>query len=116
MNAVPATFGRVLDPAYASLGALSPGTRARVVSVGTGNKLTPLERRLIEFGFVQGEPVEILAEARPGRDPFVVRVGHTTLALRRHEAQSVWVTLHYSDSSLPNPAPAAVGEPVELRR
>ena len=39
------------------------------------------------------EQVEILAESRPGRDPFVVRVGHTTLALRRREAQSIWIEL-----------------------
>jgi ferrous iron transport protein A len=131
MNAVPTAFGRVHDPAFVSLGALPPGATARVVSVGAGGTLTPLERRLIEFGFVQGEQVEILAEARPGRDPFVVRVGHTTLALRRREAESVWVELHASGENtlpsslrpprvaaraLPHTAPAAVGEPVELQR
>ena len=57
------------------------------------NELTPLERRLLELGFVSGEPFEIVAEARPGRDPFVVRVGNTTFALRRREAESVWVEL-----------------------
>jgi ferrous iron transport protein A len=65
------------------------------VSVGSpARALSPLERRLLEFGFVSGEQVEILAEARPGRDPFVVRVGHTTLALRRREAESIYVELH----------------------
>jgi len=69
------------------------------VSVGSSTApLSALERRLLEFGFVHGEQVEILAEARPGRDPFVVRVGHTTLAMRRREAQSVWVELHYPGS------------------
>jgi ferrous iron transport protein A len=53
--------------------------------------LSPLERRLLELGFVSGEQIEIVAEARPGRDPFVVRVGNTTFALRRQEAESVWV-------------------------
>jgi len=37
-----------------------------------------------------------VAEAWPGRDPFVVRVGNTTLALRRREAESVWVELSQS--------------------
>ena len=60
-----------------------------------------LERRLLEFGFVHGEEVEILAEARPGRDPFVVRVGYTTLALRRREAQSVWVQLDHRSGTAP---------------
>jgi ferrous iron transport protein A len=65
-----------------------------VVGVGSrAGALSALERRLLEFGFVSGEEIEILAEARPGRDPFVVRVGQTTLALRRREAQSVWIEL-----------------------
>ena len=55
--------------------------------------MTPLERRLLELGFISGEQFEIVAEAWPGRDPFVVRVGNTTLALRRREAESVWVEL-----------------------
>ncbi len=37
--------------------------------------------------------IEILAETRPGRDPFVVRVGNTTLALRRREAENIWVEI-----------------------
>ena len=79
-------------PGFVSLAALPPGTRGHVVGVGAAERaLSALERRLLELGFVSGERVEILAEARPGRDPFVVRVGHTTLALRRREAQNVWV-------------------------
>jgi ferrous iron transport protein A len=60
--------------------------------VGLGVSTT-LERRLMELGFVAGEHIEILAEARPGRDPFVVRIGTTTFALRRHEVETVWVEL-----------------------
>jgi ferrous iron transport protein A len=86
-------------PAAVSLAALAPGSIARVVRVGSDDTLSALERRLLELGFVHGEQVEILAEARPGRDPFVVRVGHTTLALRRREAQSVWVEFHHSASN-----------------
>ncbi|HET7755754.1 MAG TPA: FeoA family protein [Steroidobacteraceae bacterium] len=92
MDAVATPAGHVLAPGPVSLSALSPGTAGRVVGVGSPQQpLSALERRLLEFGFVSGEHVEILAEARPGRDPFVVRVGHTTLALRRREAQSIWV-------------------------
>src|SRR6516164_1544584 len=102
MDAVAAPAGLALDPGFVSLAALPPGTAGRVVGVGSrAGTLSPLERRLLEFGFVSGERVEILAEARPGRDPFVVRVGHTTLALRRREAQSVWVELHHSVSDAP---------------
>jgi ferrous iron transport protein A len=94
MDAVVAPAGLALDPGFVSLAALPPGTKGRVVGVGSNSRaLSALERRLLEFGFVSGEEIEILAEARPGRDPFVVRVGQTTLALRRREAQSVWVEL-----------------------
>jgi Fe2+ transport system protein FeoA len=65
-----------------------------VVSVGMDSRvLSAIDRRLLELGFCSGESVEILAEARPGRDPFVVRVGHTTLALRRREAENIWVEI-----------------------
>jgi len=75
------------------LSTLGAGAVATVVSVGTDRGgLGALERRLLELGFVSGEQVAIVAEARPGRDPFVVRVGNTTLALRRREVQSVWVS------------------------
>lgn len=94
MDATATPAGVALDPRFVSLAALPPGAKGQVVGVGTAStSLSALERRLLEFGFVSGEDIEILAEARPGRDPFVVRVGHTTLALRRREAQSIWVQL-----------------------
>jgi ferrous iron transport protein A len=74
------------------LAALGPGTTATIVGVGSGAAdLSSIETRLLELGFISGETVEVLAEARPGRDPFVVRVGSTTFALRRSEVQNVWV-------------------------
>jgi ferrous iron transport protein A len=101
MDAVVAPAGVAFEPGFVSLAALPPGTRGLVVGVGAGSApLSALERRLLEFGFIQGEQVEILAEARPGRDPFVVRIGHTTLALRRQEAQSIWVDLHPEASTV----------------
>jgi len=99
MDAVTAPEGLRCEPGFVSLAALPPGTHGYVASVGSSAApLTALERRLLELGFVHGEQIEVLAEARPGRDPFVVRIGHTTLALRRREAQSVWVELHHSGS------------------
>jgi ferrous iron transport protein A len=47
--------------------------------------------RLIEIGFVAGEPFEIIAESRPGRDPIAVRIGGSCFALRRREAAAVMV-------------------------
>ena len=118
MDAVVAPEGFALDPGFVSLAALPPGTTARVVGVGSiASALSALERRLLEFGFVNGEQVEILAEARPGRDPFVVRVGHTTLALRRREAQSVWVEIQRSGANAPPlEARSSASERVEIQR
>ena len=48
--------------------------------------------RLTEIGFVPGEAVRIVATGTPGADPLAVRLGHTTFALRRHEAAFVHVT------------------------
>jgi ferrous iron transport protein A len=100
MDAAASPFGLALSPGFVSLAALPPGTSGRVIGVGSASSLlSALERRLLEFGFVSGEQVEILAEARPGRDPFVVRIGNTTLALRRREAQSIWVEVQHSGSA-----------------
>ena len=48
--------------------------------------------RLAEIGFVPGEAVRIVANGVPGREPLAVRLGHTTFALRRHEASFIRVT------------------------
>ena len=102
MDAVAAPLGVGLEPGFVSLAALPPGTKGCVAGVGSSTgSLSALERRLLEFGFVHGEQVEVLAEARPGRDPFVVRVGYTTLALRRREAQSIWIELQHELSRSP---------------
>lgn len=50
-----------------------------------------LERRLIEIGFVEGAKVSILHEGFFGRDPIVVRLDDTRVALRRREARAVMV-------------------------
>ena len=47
--------------------------------------------RLLELGFVPGERVQVVREAKPGRDPLAIRLGHTTFALRRREAAFIQV-------------------------
>jgi len=47
--------------------------------------------RLLELGFVEGEQLRIIAHGFPGREPIAVRIGNTTFALRRFEADHVWV-------------------------
>ena len=98
MDAFAAPGGMTLAPGSFSLSALPPGTMGTVIGVGQGEN-TSLERRLMELGFVTGERIEILTEAWPGRDPFVVRIGTTTFALRRREVETVWVELAHSSNS-----------------
>jgi ferrous iron transport protein A len=47
--------------------------------------------RLLELGFVEGESLRVVAQGFPGREPIAVRIGNTTFALRRFEADHVLV-------------------------
>ena len=49
--------------------------------------------RLLEIGFLPGEPVRVMARGFPSNDPLAVRVGHTTFALRSREAALIRVSL-----------------------
>ena len=99
MDAIAAPAGISLAPVSTSLAALMPGTVGAVVRVGLGSgTFTAIERRLMELGFVSGERIEVLTQARPGGDPFVVRVGTTTFALRRREVETVWVEVNPATS------------------
>jgi len=73
------------------LAGLAKGASGVVHSVLDGN--AALENRLAELGFVVGERFQVVAEAWPSRDPIVVQIGTTTLALRRREAAAVAVEL-----------------------
>jgi ferrous iron transport protein A len=52
-----------------------------------------LQRRLLEFGFVEGAHVEVLHEGAIRRDPIAVRLDDMRVALRRRDAEDVWVLL-----------------------
>jgi ferrous iron transport protein A len=62
-----------------------------------------IERRLLEMGFVEDAPVEIVHEGLFGRDPIAIRLADRTVALRRREAKSVLVR--------PKAVPATAGKP-----
>ncbi len=47
--------------------------------------------RLAELGFVQGEPVRVVARGPVGGDPLLVQIGFTRFALRCAEAARVLV-------------------------
>jgi ferrous iron transport protein A len=46
---------------------------------------------LEEIGFIPGEPVCVMARGLPGADPLVVRIGESTFALRKAEAECILV-------------------------
>ncbi len=75
------------------LSSLRPGTRARVAQVlaARDSHDRELALRLIEIGFLPGEPVRVVARGQPGDEPIAVRLGQTTFALRRFEAALVTV-------------------------
>jgi len=50
-----------------------------------------VERRLLEMGFVEDAPVEIVHEGLFGRDPIAIKLADRTVALRRREANAVLV-------------------------
>jgi ferrous iron transport protein A len=50
-----------------------------------------IERRLLEMGFVEDAPVEIIHEGLFGRDPIAIKLADRTVALRRREARAVMV-------------------------
>jgi ferrous iron transport protein A len=50
-----------------------------------------LSRRLMEIGFIPGEPLQVLHKGFFGGEPIAVRIGHSTFALRRFEAALISV-------------------------
>jgi ferrous iron transport protein A len=82
-----------------SLATLRKGDRGVVIDVrddaqSLGDEAhSTISRRLLELGFVPGEPIEVVEEIWPGGDPIAVRLGTTTFALRRREAGAVMVAV-----------------------
>lgn len=71
------------------LGTLRKGGRGHITRLGDAP--LNLVTRLMEMGFLEGSEVEVVHEAPFGRDPIAVRVRGTLVALRRQEANWVWV-------------------------
>lgn len=80
-------------PASMGLHQLARQTLAEVVGMNPPRDAEEhsVALRLLEIGFLPGETVRVIAHGHPGHDPLAVRIGHTTFALRRHEAALVQV-------------------------
>ena len=77
-----------------------PGDRGVIVEVGAetnpgdhGLGVEELQRRLLEFGFVEGATIEVMHEGAIRRDPIAVRLDDMRIALRRRDAEDVWILL-----------------------
>jgi ferrous iron transport protein A len=68
-------------------------TTATVESVEDCAPNDGIARRLRELGFVNGEPVEVMAAGPLGAEPLLVQIGFTRFALRRDEAARVRIRL-----------------------
>ena len=89
-----------LEPAAAAGGttlalqALPMGARAVIAQLHTPANVDDREvlLRLIEIGFLPGETVRVVAQARVSREPVAVRLGgQSTFALREREAALILV-------------------------
>lgn len=102
MLAQPAevSLATAADGQVVRLGEAKPGDRGVIVEVRAGDAATDrgvdvneLHRRLLEFGFVEGAHVEVLHQGAIRRDPIAVRLDDMRIALRRRDAEDVWVLL-----------------------
>ena len=87
------------------LSGLRVGDRGVIVGVSAepvpglgGIDCGELERRLLEFGFVEGARIELLHEGAIGRDPVAVKLDDMRVGLRRREAHGVLVRLDEATS------------------
>jgi ferrous iron transport protein A len=76
-----------------SLADLPIGVIATIASISSSSHESDLGliQRLVEIGFVPGEKLRVIAHGQPGREPIAVRIGGTTFALRRFEADYIYV-------------------------
>lgn len=74
-----------------SLAQVEMGKSYIVDQVAVPDSQSDWAQQLEDIGFIPGEPVAIMARGMLGGDPLVVRIGLSTFALRRAEAQCISV-------------------------
>ena len=87
--------GAIVRLSEASLGDVGTivDVRAESTPNGHGVDLEELQRRLLEFGFVEGARIEVIHEGAIRRDPIAVRLDDMSVALRRRDAEDVFILL-----------------------
>jgi ferrous iron transport protein A len=73
------------------LSELPKGAPAVVDRVHDAHAADPIAQRLRDLGFVDGEPVRVVAVGPMGGDPVLIQIGFTRFALRKAEASRVSV-------------------------
>ena len=71
------------------LSTLRPGTKAIITRVDTSD--SGQANRLLEMGFIEGSPIEVAHECPWGKDPFAVHVRGGLIALRRSDAELIFI-------------------------
>ena len=99
-HAPTAAEASAADSRVVRLSTARPGDAGVIVEVRVqshpgdhGVGVDELERRLLEFGFVEGARLQVLHEGAIRRDPIAVRLDDMRIALRRRDAEDVWVLL-----------------------
>ena len=64
------------------------GTVAGLSAAGSA-EYESIRTRLLELGFAAGEKVQVVAQSFFGGTPLAVRLGNSTFALRKHEAELI---------------------------
>ena len=83
------------DHVPANLAEAAIGARWQVAHVEAPTAAPEWANWLAEIGFLPGEPVSVMARGLPGADPLVVRIGQSTFALRRAEAECISLAVHH---------------------
>jgi ferrous iron transport protein A len=71
------------------LSKLPPQQAAVVIHVLDFSHQDPISTRLRNIGFLEGEPIRLMAKGPFGGTPLLIAIGHTQFALRPSEAERV---------------------------
>ena len=74
------------------------GQVCSIVAIRANERMPDCARQLRELGFLGGEQIVLLRRSLPGGDPMVVRIGTSTFALRRAEAECIEVEAGGTDA------------------
>jgi ferrous iron transport protein A len=95
IDGASAADGMVVRLSEASIGdaGVIVDVRAERSPDGHGVAVEELQRRLLEFGFVEGARIEVIHEGIIRHDPIAVRLDDMRVALRRRDAEDVFILL-----------------------